>query len=198
MILPNWSLKVKVIIILVVVVLLAEVVWAVWTVKNRSANPAVEPASQLTAAPVKASTVLSLTTAKTDVQVGQLFEVKVDLFSNKTVEGVDVLITYDPKILEVQSVNKPIALNQVFDDYPVNIADPSLGKVVFSGISSSSTGAKSLGVLGSLTFKAKALGKAKISLDFTPGSTKDSNVIDSQLKRDILERVDNLDISIIP
>ena len=44
----------------------------------------------------------------------------------------------------------------------------------------------------------KAPGKAKIAFDFTPGSTTDSNVIETKTAQDILGSVTDLEVNITP
>ena len=75
--------------------------------------------------------------------------------------------------------------------------DPT-GKITVAGITQAQGGVLANGLFGTVVFQAKAAGQAKISLDYTPGSTIDSNVTESETVEDVLDKVENLEINILP
>ncbi len=108
------------------------------------------------------------------------------------VDGVDLLIHYDPKILEVTSSG--LIKGRILEEYPTMTADASKGLISISGISNLRSGFKGKGQFAIINFKAKALGKTALNIDFNAGSTTDSNLVEAGTSKDILERVVNLEL----
>jgi hypothetical protein len=112
-----------------------------------------------------------------------------------TIAGVDVILKFDPKFISADSQSfKPEA---VFTDFPLINIDNNSGVVKISGISDiNQPGYNGIGTLGSLTFIPKASGKTSIKIDYQPGSTIDSNIIESRTSQDIIDKVTDLNINI--
>lgn len=177
-------------------VIVLEVVWALWSLMGHSVTNPPSPATVKTLTQVKPTTV-SLEANKTTLKVGEQVTVSIKLSSNKKTDGTDLIITYDPKILSVQTVaNQPVRVGTIYSDYPSNVLDDKLGKVTVSGITSQPGGVLADGPFGTITFVAKSVGQSKISLDFTAGKTTDSNVIEVGTGKDVLEKVQNLEVVI--
>lgn len=138
---------------------------------------------------------LALTASKSQLKVGEEVVVTINLVSEKYTDGADVIILYDPKIL---SPAKSVILGTVYSEYPLNKVDTQLGRIAVSGISSNPKGVLAKGVLGTITFTAKAAGNTEITFDYTPGSTIDSNVIENKTAKDLLDQVSNLKVNIVP
>lgn len=143
-------------------------------------------------------TTMSLIPFNNTVKVGEKITVGVSLLSNKSVDGFDVIVSYDPALLSVEATGsaKPFLAGSLFNDYPQNLLDKDLGKITVSGISNQPVTPN--GFLGSVIFIAKAPGLAKISLDFTPLSTTDTNVTETKTGNDILDKVENVELNILP
>lgn len=188
-------LNAKTIFVILGLVVAAEFVWASRTLFNSSTQ--VVPEQQKVSAPVAA---ISLTTNVTSVKVGDKFTISINLSSNKKTDGTDLVIFYDPKVLslDIPSGKNPLILGSIYKDYPLNALDARNGKITVSGITDQKGGTLANGIFGSLEFTAKQVGKTTISLDFTPGKTTDSNVIENPTGKDILGSVNNLEINILP
>lgn len=162
---------------------------------------------------------LSLQTPKTEYNLNELIEVNILVDSGKRkTAGVDVVLTYNPQILELQSKN-PVAdkpskkektnikkqptqnpqdfLNMEFssfDIFPYIKTDTVNGKIYLSALVKPLKDVSGKGIIGSLMFKAKTNGRTQINFDFQKGSTNDSNV--AFLGKDILNKVYGVDITI--
>lgn len=181
----------KNIFIILGVIIAVEVIWAGWfLVKSGQPQPPVAVTTQVPMQP----TAITLQSAKKDFKVGEKIAVGINLTSSKKVDGVDLIISFDPKVLSAQ----PAILSTIFSDYPQNKVDATLGRVSISGITTQQGGVKADGEFGKVSFVAKALGITKITLDFTPGSTTDTNIIESGTGTDILEKVNQLELNILP
>lgn len=187
----KWSglINKKNILMLLGVVIVVEVLWAGWTLyqTNRQISQTVLPP-----ATKSQPTQIELQTDKTSVKVGEKFTVSIYMLSDKSTDGADLIINYDPKLLLAEQV----ILGTLYNEYPKNTIDVKESKVTVSGISTETGGIKPNGLFGSIVFTAKAPGSSGISLEFTPGSTVDTNVIEQGTGEDVLEKVNNLEVQI--
>lgn len=173
------------------VIIAVELIWAGWFLVN-SAQSKPTPTPSVITKPVAPPTAVTLTSLKTEYKKGEKITVAINISSSKKVDGVDLIITYDPKVLSAQ----PATLGIIFSDYPQNTADATLGKVSVSGITTRPGGVIPEGNFGTISFVAKTAGVTKIAFDFTPGQTVDTNVIESGTGKDILEKVNQLELNI--
>lgn len=199
----------KFIFLVVGIILLVEAIWA-WqslglnitqikalilrsNVPSTANAPVVSPKNQITS--------IILSAPKKNIKVGEEVVVAINLSSEKYTDGTDLVISYNPKLLSVilnKQTQSPVSVGSLYNEYPLNELDEKEGKITVSGISSSSTGTLAKGVFGAITFQAKAPGTAKIALDYTPGSTIDSNVIENKTAKDVLNKVEDLELNIMP
>lgn len=186
----------KIIFAFIGIVLLAELIWAGFTLKGGTVQNGTLTKSGQSAA----SSTLSLNASKTSLKVGETVTVSINVSSAVAIDGLDVILSFDPKQLSVVTgANKSaVALGTLFSDYPINQVDEGTGRVTVSGITSQAGGVVAKGTVGTVTFTAKVPGIAKIALDFTPGSTTDSNVIETKSAKDVLGSVKNLEVKITP
>src|SRR3989344_5273623 len=171
----------KTIFIILGFVVLGELIWAVSAIFN---TPSVTPAT-----PVKVSVATkekvvkaSLTTEKAVVKVWEKLTVNLELSSQGMADGVDMIIHFDPKLVSVDldADKLPVKPMLLFREYPQNSLDPANpGRIIISGITDQTGGTLAEGILGTMNFTAKAVGKATFRLEFIPGSTTDSNIIES-------------------
>lgn len=166
-----------------------EVIWAGWFL---SAQPA--STTPVTDQPQLQQTAITLSSSKTEYKVGEQISISINISSSKRVDGADLIITYNPKVLTA----KPAILGTIFSDYPQNTVDATLGKVSISGITAEPGGVRPEGNFATLNLVAKSAGVARIALDFTPGQTGDTNVSETGTGKDILEKVNELEINILP
>ncbi|MBI2040241.1 hypothetical protein HYT18_04145 [Candidatus Microgenomates bacterium] len=185
--------------ILLGAVILIEVIWAGWTLsKSSSTQPAATTAPQTAK---KSLTAISLKADKTSLKVGDQVSVSVNLSSDKLTVGTDVYISFDPKLLSVETTaadKAPLIVGNIYPSYPLNTLDLAGGKIAASGITQDPGGVLANGLFGSVVFKAKAAGQTKITIDFTPSSTTDSNVTELSTAQDVLDKVENLELNILP
>lgn len=136
-----------------------------------------------------------LETPKIEVKAGESVPVKIKLDTGAQVaDGVDVVLKFDNKLLEADS--KSITTGTIFPEFPVSRVDAD-GTVRITAITSlQGEGFSGEGVFASVNFKAVAKGKAAIKVDFTKGSTTDTNIVGTQVADDMLSEVTNLEVNI--
>lgn len=179
----------KIIFIILGIVVLAEVIYAARTLVSPA--PAV-PARQ---SPAQAGTVgkISLITPKASVKLNEAIPVTVMVDTGgHTIDGVDLIVQYDPKILEVTTGN--LTKGQILDEYPLMSVDASKGLISVSGINRSGNGFSGSGQFAVINLRAKQKGKTSLTIDFKQGSTTDSNLVERNTSKNILEQVDNLEM----
>lgn len=112
---------------------------------------------------------------------------------SQTIDGVDLIIHYDPKILEATSGG--LIKGRILEEYPAMTVDGSKGLIAISGITSLQNGFKGTGQFAIIKFKAKVAGRTFLAIDFKgKGFTTDSNLVEAVTSKDILEQVVNLEL----
>lgn len=180
------------------IAILLEVLWAGWTFFKPASLSKV---GVLQAGQAVKPTVVTLSSPKTSLRIGEKTTVKINISSNKKAAGTDLIINYNPKLLSVDDSGtgqNPVTSGTIYHDYPLNSVDPNLGRITVSAISDSTGGVLADGLFGSIVFTAKAPGLVNITLDFSPGKTTNSNVTESGTGNNLLEKVNNLQINILP
>lgn len=202
---PNSSKKPIVRLAIFVVLgllILGELFWAGFSLINSNKNSRQSTPNLSTSATkqvqVGVPNTLTLQTIKKDLKVNEQFSVNIIVSSTKATDGVDAVVTYDPNVLAVVLNPDKTAVKQgtIYEDYPVNRVDN--GKVIFSGITSTKGGVVPSGILGTITFQAKTAGNTRLAFEFNPGSTKDSNIVQTATGQDILDKADGLEVNISP
>lgn len=139
---------------------------------------------------------ISLSPAQTNLTVGQTGAVSINYFTgNKTIQGIDVVIKYNPDILEFSPAGffRP---GTVFSQYPISQASGD-GTIRISAVATvAEVGFSGSGVLGTLQFTAKKTGQTKLDIVFQPDQTTDSNLVDLQTSQEILQLVQGSTITI--
>lgn len=194
----NKFLTVRNILIALGVVIMGEAIWAGWTLMRPPPQPL--SLTQTVAPQPSKPTVISLEAPKTVLKAGEKMTVSIKVTSTKKTEGTDLILSFDPKSLslETTSTGEPVIVGDLYSDYLNNVLDAKNGKVTVSGITSAPGGVLADGLFGSIVVVAKAPGQANVAVEFSPGSTTDSNVIETGTGKDVLEKVKDLEINIIP
>lgn len=110
---------------------------------------------------------------------------------NAEVGGAGTIIHFDPEVLSV--VN--IVPGTIFADYPTASFDNAGGLVRLSGVVSSPTTLyKGSGNFGKIKLQGKKAGSTKLTFEFAPGSTTDSNIAVTYGDGDILDHVGELTV----
>lgn len=150
---------------------------------------------------------LSFAQAKADVKAGDEFTTDILLSTggSDTTVGTDLVLRYDPAILEVVDADNAAAGTQItagklFDFVPYNVTTLATGTISFSASQQPNSKPVSTtdGKLATIRFKAKAAGKTDVAFAFTPGMLDDSNVIKPVDSRDLLSSVGNLTVTVAP
>lgn len=138
---------------------------------------------------------ISLSASQNSYKVNEVIPVTININSGgNTLSGADLVIRYDANILDIK--NEDIAKGNLFDEYPLISVDATKGLIAISGINSIRKGFTGAGQFAKLNLRAKVAGKTSLAIDFQKGSTADSNLVDMNTSKDVLEAVENLDITI--
>lgn len=187
---------IKIIFAILAVIVVGELIWAGMTLvsKSRVQNPVLDAITQNTQPAVQQPAKIALQANKQSLKTGETVTVNILVDTGgRNTDGIDVILNFDPKTLSADKVTT----GTIYPNYPVNSVDPA-GKVSLSGITSVDKSFSGTGVLGTVTFKAVSLGKTTVALNFSLGNTTDTNIIESKTTKDVLTKVDNLTLQIIP
>lgn len=198
--LPKVFSKKKVLLIILAVIMIGEIIWAFWMLSKAAVPKTQIFNTQIKKLPAKSASLpatISLIAAKTTFKVGEIIPVTIKLYSEKLTDGADVIIIYNPELLAVQKNPQglPVSPGILFNQYPANLLDEKNGRIIVSGVSSAG-GVLPQGVFGALNLKAQKSGKTQLIIEFTPGSTIDSNLSEAKTGNDLLEKVENLNLEI--
>lgn len=133
---------------------------------------------------------LSLSPASGDYlfSSGQSYPVGIVVDSGgKSIDGVDVIINFDPKKIQIASAS--LVATSLFERFPVNSVDNSRGQVRLSALTFNPKPVT--GIVGTFSFRPRAKGEADFSFEFSPGATTDSNIAEHGTARDVLRKVEN-------
>ncbi len=130
------------------------------------------------------------------LKVGEVALVSVYInTAGKPVDGVDVSLQYDPKLVEPVLVNNQAFVpGRLFPDVPFNAYDNRLGTASMSAISTMNKNFAGEGTMGVISFKAKAAGTTNIQVVAAAGNTTDSNMVAEG--KEILTETEGVQISI--
>lgn len=182
----------KLIFLVLGMILLIEVIYAVRTLNAPVAAPAPQPSQKAIVAQTGGK--ISLSTPKTNLRISEAVPVSVIVNTGgHEVDGVDLIVHYDPKVLEATPAG--LIKGKIFNEYPLLAVDSNKGLISISGVSTKGN-FKGAGVFASLNFRAKALGKASLIIDFKKGSTTASNLVEMSSSKNILEEVNFLELNV--
>lgn len=181
----------KIIFIILGIILLVEVVYAirVLTAPAPTSPPPVVTDVQ------KAGGKISLNTPKTNFVVKEVVPVSVMVDTGgHTLSGADLIIRYDPKILE--ATKGAGVKGKIFDEYPLMSVDTKNGLIAISGISNLQ-GFVGSGQFAIINLKAKSPGKTILTIDFADKNvTTDSNLVEATTSKDILEQAESISLEV--
>lgn len=193
----------KLVLVCLAIVIVIESLWAVSYIKstNMIKLPLI---TQLIQIPKEKIASLSLEPVSLQTQVGSQFEVSVNVdMKDRTVNGIDAVIKYNPQMLEVVDSDNETAGTQaqtgtIFKTLLVNQADPIDGKIVLTGsrISTSQEPIKGTGTFAKISFIAKQAGNTNLEILFDSKKTNLSNVTESKTSKNILTDIENAQITI--
>ncbi len=105
----------------------------------------------------------------------------------KSVDGVDVVITYDPQ--KVQIVGGKVNPTNVFSEVPLNQVNTQTGTIRFSALTFDPQPVT--GVVGTFSFRPLSAGEVNFVLVYSQGATTDSNIAEHGSASDVLGNVMN-------
>ncbi len=110
----------------------------------------------------------------------------------------DLTIRYDPKMVALVATNsaKPFTESPIFQKTVYNSLDAKTGLATVSAVSETEQSLPERGFLTTMIFKALKVGPTEITIVFTPGETRDTNIVSES--KDILGSVENLSLNIQP
>lgn len=189
--LKNFFTIPKIIFMILGIIVLIEVIFVVRSL----VAPTAPPLQLENLVSTKTVAKISLTVLKTSFRIEEVVPVAVVVDTGeKAVSGADLIVKFDPDILEVSS--ESIVRGKIFDEYPLISVDTKKGLVAISGVSSLNKIFKGTGQFALINFKAKIPGKTFLTIDFKKGSTTASNLVDAGTSQNVLDNVDNLELTI--
>ena len=122
--------------------------------------------------------------------VGDTFGVQVLLDTGgHDADGVDLVILYDPGVLEVQDADPTepgvqVSAGSIYSNIQENMADPSLGEIRFSADGATFQGS---GTLATITFTVVAsINNTAVKVYYGNGWTAETNIVESESIVDVL------------
>lgn len=197
---PTKKFNLKIIFIILGVVIAIELIFGIRTLLQSNTSAPKQTANQTQSQTTGQKSVIegkiSLESDKKEYKVGDsiLVTIKIDT-AGQTTDGTDAVLMYDPQILGTEDLS--ITKGTVYPDYPVAKVDTETKTIRISGITSlHSEGFSGAGVLATIKFQAKKVGKTTLSFEFSPGATNDTNIVSSKTGDDLLKEASKLSLTI--
>lgn len=111
---------------------------------------------------------------------------------NRKAAGADIRLLYNQDFVEVVKVTPSLSISAV----PLNATDAKEGTVSLSFLAPAGEALEGEREIAVIFWKTKREGEARISFDFTPGATNDTNIAEFGTGKDILTSVANARYSI--
>lgn len=187
----------KVIIITLVIIVLGEIIWGARAFLSPKKVMVADPIIRVINNPKPAE--LSLSTDKASVKVGETVTVPVKISTGgEKTDSTDLVVKYDPIFLSAKEENFA-TVGKIYSEYPAKQIDTKLGLIGISGITlPGQEGFSGEDTFATLSFTALSPGTTEVKVDFTEGSTADSNIVLEGSAQDILKKVTNAQIKITP
>lgn len=172
------------------IIVLVELVYAVRVLTAPSPTPSLS--AQRIASQTLAGRI-SLFSPRKEFKVNETVPVSVIVETGSyAVGGIDLIVRFDPKILSVTA--EGLTRGKIMDEYPLKSVDQAKGLISISGISNSQTGFTGTGEFAVINFKAKTAGQTSLTIDFKKNTTTNSNLVEMNTFKNILDAVDNLEV----
>ncbi len=119
---------------------------------------------------------LTLEADKSSVAVGKTLNVNVNLRGRESTIGTDLVMTYDPKMLQVLGVEGN-TLYPVYNPAASSRVNASTGTIKLSGSASLGKPVNADGTFGIIRLKALVSGSSQLTISYQKGSTSLSGVL---------------------
>jgi len=182
---------------ILIIFLVVELVWAAFYLSGKQKETPSEDKQKPTVSQDNLVS-LSLLPQQKEIKINKPFEVRVEINTKgKSASGADVVVTYDPKILNVSESS--ITTGNIFPLYPLVKIKPEKGQIAITGVISQEEkpSFQGKGTFATIKFTPIKTGKTTVSFDFTKDSTTDSNIAQTKTAKDILEKVEPATYTII-
>jgi len=145
------------------------------------------PATTSTAAPPEYSAAFFLLPTEETLSVSQPLEVSIFLQTGRArVDGADAVLRYNPRMLKAVRLKR----GDLFEEYIYENIDETKGEIRLSALTLNPQ--PKSGTFGTVLFETLKKGTTTVFFEFTPGSSKDSNVaLSGSGGVDILKEVKN-------
>ncbi|MBI2011135.1 hypothetical protein HYS91_00025 [Candidatus Daviesbacteria bacterium] len=186
----------KLIFVGLVIIIIGELIWGAWYLlqpipKREDLKKVVNIVE------TKNTATISLSSDKTNYKVGENVTVNIEVESLEFTDGTDLILKYDPTKLRLEgNANTVFTKGNLYPEYLALKIDNSNGVFSVSGTSTPESKSEPGSDFGTLKFKAITSGATTINIDFTPGVSTDSNVIDAKTSGDILDNALDLEVII--
>lgn len=134
-------------------------------------------------------------TGKANITAGDTFPVTVELTGGEPTLGTDVIIKYEPDMVEAESVKEGL-LYPSYQPIPSKRINPVNGTVFISGTAQISKPVAANGSLATITFKALKTGQAEISFDYKEGATNKTGIVNFKGKNLLTSAPQNLTVAV--
>ena len=143
------------------------------------------------------SAIVSILPASLQVSVSQSNTLQINIDTDKKeIAGADVILNYDPEKIEINKAD--ITPGNITETFANVVVDTSKKQIVISGFTDPKLPFSGKGVFANINFKALEVGLVKLTpLFVAPGDTKDTNVVEKGIGKDILSKVAGSAITII-
>ena len=142
---------------------------------------------------VEGKAVLMLQPKEGKFKIGEEFKTEVVLDTgNYKTDATDFRLSFDPKILSVIKIEE----GGIYDSYLTKRIDQTRGELIINAIASESKTFKGQEIFATIYWKGLKKGQAELKINFVPGETIDTNVVATEVSKDILGRVENASFKI--
>lgn len=198
---PRFNRSKKIILVVLAILLVLESLWAISFIKG---SKKITSQTAVPEKPKEKIASITLEPASIETKIGQQFIVKVNVdTNNRTVNGVDAVIDYDPEFLEVvdqddQTPGVQAKAGDLFNKLLVNDVNPVDGMINLTAsiISPDAKPVSGKGTLASITFVPKQEGATRLITIFDYTKTNTSNVMEAKTSKSILTNVSDATIKI--
>lgn len=188
---PQLNLKILIMAGLAAAVLILLIIFALGRINLNNTNT--QPGTG--SAAVQSKPKLVLISDRKEYKVGQGVILAVGLSTgNKPTDGTDLVLHFDNQVLQASS--SAILEGSLYPDYPLRAVDQKSGLVRISGIAAVNKSYTGSGIFATILFQAVKPGQAVFTIDYRPGLTTDSNIVESGSGQDILSEADNLEVTV--
>jgi len=147
--------------------------------------------------PTQAPGLMFLAASKSSLKVGEKVKVTVNLYAEKkSVSGSDAIVKFDPAVLKADST---VETGDYFRQYPLKAVDNSKGIArVTAFLPAKEEPMTEMKVLLGITFTALKAGDTTVTIEFVPGTTNRSSIVESKTSRNLLGTVKEVRLTINP